>query len=202
MKELESIPVEQQDKYLHGLAALAGNLSSTVSFHTQALVFELRSSLKYFGGINAVHARLGELICPQLKIWQLPEKFLYAASPTVTGSLLLARAGCNTLVYRKENLRSALGRLPTAVLDLDREQGRRLHNMGLRYLRDIWHLPTDGLRKRFGSNFVNQLARALGQTPEPTNNYQPPPAFTTVLSRFSAVQSASKPAGGPGVTIT
>lgn len=177
--QLADLPTEQQDKYLHELAALAENLSSTVSLHAQALVFELRSSLKYFGGINAVHARLGELIRPQLSVWQLPEKFLYAASPTVTGSLLLARAGGNTLVYRKDNLRSALGRLPTAVLDLDREQGRRLHNMGVRYLRDIWRLPTDGLRKRFGSNFVNRLNKALGKAPEPTHNYQPPPAFIT-----------------------
>jgi protein ImuB len=95
----------------------------------------------------------------------------------VSGSLLLARSGNNVLVYRPENLRSALGQLSTDVLDLNKEQRRRLLNMGIRHLRDIWRLPSDGLRKRFGSNFVNQLNKALGKAAEPTQNYIPPPAF-------------------------
>ena len=49
--------------------------------------------------------------------------------------------------------------------------------MGIRHLRDIWRLPSDGLCKRFGSNFVNQLNKALGKAAEPTLNYIPPPAF-------------------------
>ncbi len=97
------------------------------------------------------------LIEKQLQQWDLADDFFYAASPTVSGSLLLARSGNNVLVYRQENLRSALGQLSTDVLDLNKEQRRRLLNMGIRYLRDIWRLPSDGLRKRFGSNFVNQL---------------------------------------------
>jgi protein ImuB len=97
----------------------------------------------------------------------------------VNGSLLLARSGQNTLVYRKENLRSALGQLPTGVMLLDKEQNRRLYNMGIRKIRDIWRLPPDELRKRFGSDFVNLLNKALGITHEPTHNYVPPPAFTT-----------------------
>ncbi|MBL4820553.1 MAG: hypothetical protein JKY98_06135, partial [Gammaproteobacteria bacterium] len=69
--------------------------------------------------------------------------------------------------------------MPTEVLELNREQDRRLHNMGVRYLRDIWRLPDDGLRKRFGSDFINRLNRALGKTPEPLRYYQPPPSFNS-----------------------
>jgi len=65
------------------------------------------------------------------------------------------------------------------VLQLNKEESRRLVNMGIRYLRDLWRLPTGGLRKRFGSGLINQLNKAIGKAPEPTRNYQPPPAFST-----------------------
>ena len=173
-RELDSA---QQKKYLDQLAGHMQSVSSTVSFHPQALICEIRSSLKYFAGIDAIHQKLQKLIEEQLQQWGLADNFFYAASPTVSGSLLLARSGNNVLVYRPENLRSALGQLSTDVLDLNKEQRRRLLNMGIRHLRDIWRLPSDGLRKRFGSNFVNQLNKALGKAAEPTQNYIPPPAF-------------------------
>jgi protein ImuB len=179
LPQFADLSESKQQQYLEQLAGLAIKVSASVSFHPLSIVLEIRSSLKYFGGIDAIHNTLKKLVASQLSTWCLPEQFLYAASPTVTGSLLLARAGCNTLVHQKDNLRSALGRLPTDALQLSKEQHRRLYNMGVRYLRDIWRLPADGLRKRFGSDFINQLNRALGKMPEPQNYYQPPPAFNT-----------------------
>jgi len=177
--QLNCLAEPKQQKHLKQLASLASKVSSNISFHPLSLVLEIRSSLKYFGGINAVHNELKPLVAEQLSTWQLPNDFLYAASPTVTGSLILARAGHNTLVYQKENLRSALGRLPVDVLELNREQRRRLSNMGVRYLKDLWRLPADGLRKRFGSDFINQLNKAVGKMPEPLKYYQTPPAFSS-----------------------
>ena len=179
LPQLTNLAPSQQKKYLNQLAGHIQSVSSNVSFHPQALACEVRSGLKYFGGIDTIHQKLKKLVEEQLQQWDLDDNFLYAASPTISGSLLLARSGHNALVYRKENLRSALGQLPTDVLHLNREQGRRLHNMGVRYLRDIWRLPSDGVRKRFGSKFVDQLDKALGKAPEPTCNYVPPPAFIT-----------------------
>ncbi|MDP6537298.1 MAG: DNA polymerase Y family protein [Gammaproteobacteria bacterium] len=177
--QLQDLPESRQAKALNELAGEVQHVSATVSFHPQALICEIRSSLKYFGGLDAVHNKLKPQLTARLRQQELPEHFLYAASPTVTGSLLLARYGHNALVYRQDNLRSALGQLPFDVLRLDKEQNRRLYNMGVRYLRDIWRLPADGLRKRFGSDFVKELNKALGKTPEPTRNYIPPPAFST-----------------------
>ena len=97
-----------------------------------ALVCEIRSGLKYFGGMEEVHNKLAPLLTALLQQRGLPHYFLYAASPTITGSLLLARSGRNALVYQKNNLRSALGRLPTSVLRLSKEQNYRLHNIGVR----------------------------------------------------------------------
>lgn len=177
LPQLRELDATQQKKYLTQLAEHMQSVSSTVSFHPQALICEVRSSLKYFSGIDVIHQKLQQLIKEQLQHWGLADDFFYAASPTVSGSLLLARSGHNALVYRQENLRSALGQLSTDVLDLNKEQRRRLLNMGVRYLRDIWRLPSDGLCKRFGSSFVNQLNQALGKAAEPTHNYISPPAF-------------------------
>ena len=179
LPQLDQLPESQQKTYLNQLAGLMQDVSSTVSFHPQALICEISSSLKYFSGIDNIHRKLSEAISEKLQQWQLPEQFSYAASPTISGSLLLARSGHNRLVYRQENLRSALGELSVEVLDLNKEQHRRLYNMGVRHLRDIWRLPSSSLRKRFGSHFVDLLNKALGKAPEPTHNYLPPPAFTT-----------------------
>jgi protein ImuB len=177
--QLQQRPQRQQLSILKQLAGLAQQVSASVSLQPLALVCEVRSSLKYFGGIESIHQRLQQAIGPALAGHDLPQQFLYAASPTISGSLLLARAGHNALVYRKDNLRSALGQLNSDVLQLSKEQKRRLANMGIRQLRDLWRLPTDGLRKRFGSDFINLLNKAVGKAPEPTSNYLPPPAFTT-----------------------
>ena len=177
--QLHELSDPQQIQVLNELAGLVESVSSTVSFHPQALICEIRSSLKYFGGIDSIHDKLKALLRPALEQRHLEDYFLYAATPTVSGSLLLARSGHNALVYQKDNLRSALGQLSTDVLQLGKEQNRRLYNMGIRKISDIWRLPVDGLHKRFGSDFVNLLNKALGIAPEPMRNYVPPPAFAT-----------------------
>lgn len=185
--QLGALSDSRRREVLRALASRAESVSATVSLHERALVCEVRSSLRYFGGLDSLHRHLEAPLAaclaacleeylakepPDATVW-------YAAAPTVTGSLLLARAGHNAVVYRPDNLRSALGRLGTDVLELGPEASRRLYNMGVRCLRDIWRLPMDGLRRRFGSDLVNLLHKALGQAPEPTHNYTPPPAFGT-----------------------
>jgi len=179
LPQLAGLPKHLQQQRLEQLAELATAVSSSISLHPCALVFEIRSSLRYFGGIDSLHETLAPRVARQLQEWQLPGQFHHAAAPTVSGSLLLARSGLNQLVYRRDNLRSALGSLSTDVLEMSREQRRRLYNMGVRRLRDLWRLPGEGLRKRFGSDFVNQLHSALGERPEPQRFYLPPPVFNS-----------------------
>jgi len=190
--QLQELTEKKRQQALQQLAGQAHNISATVSYHDCALVAEVRSSLKYFGGLQALHETLQEPLrkclqaillehapCEQSSADVLHSEYGYAATPTVTGSLLLARAGHNSAVYQQDNLRSALGHLPYEVLQLHKEQNRRLYNMGVRQLKDLWRLPMDGLRKRFGSELVTLLNKALGKSPEPTRNYLPPPAFHT-----------------------
>ena len=189
LPQLAKLDDKNQTQVLNTLANLITSVSSTVSLHPQSLICEIRSSLKYFGGINNIHEKLKNLVTPILQENTQTNYFLYAISPTISGSLLLARSGHNTLVHRKENLRSALGRLSTSVLQLNREQNRRLYNMGIRKIRDIWRLPTADLRKRFGSDFINLLNKALGSAPEPTRNYVPPPKFSASYDLHHELES-------------
>ncbi|MYA67442.1 MAG: DNA polymerase Y family protein [Gammaproteobacteria bacterium] len=177
LPQLQALPESRRRQYLLALAGLMEACSSDIGLHETALVCEVRSALRYFGGIEAIHEKLSGAIGRQLREWELPEDLSHAAAPTMTGSLLLARAGGGKAVYRRENLHTALQGLPVAVLQSDREQGRRLHNMGIRYLGDLWRLPVGGLVTRFGSDFVDQLDRALGKTPEAARKYVAPPSF-------------------------
>ena len=181
LPQLQALTESRRRQCLLALAGLMESYSSDINLHETALVCEVRSALRYFGGIDAIHEKLGAAIKRQLREWELPKEFSHAAAPTISASLLLARAGGGKAVYRRANLHAVLQGLPVTVLRPDREQGRRLHNMGIRYLGDLWRLPVGGLVTRFGSAFVDQLDRALGKTPDKTSKtmrkYVAPPSF-------------------------
>ncbi len=169
----------QREGYLNQLAVLVKNISSNITIQEQAIVCEVRSALKYFNGIDNIHKTIKVSIESKLKELQLPQYFYYAACPTVAGSLFLARSGKKTLIYRRKNLRSALGKLPISVLDLSRENFKKLNNMGVYYLKDLWVLPLSGLQRRFGSDLITTINKALCLKPEPITNFTEPPNFSS-----------------------
>ena len=169
----------QRENYLNQLAVLLEGISSNITIKKQAIACEVRSSLRYFDGIDNIHGILKESIESKLRELGLPKYFSYAACPTITGSLLLARSGRRLLIYRKENLRSALGKLSIDVLDISKENFQKLNNMGVRYLNDLWLLPSNGLQERFGNDdLVATINRALSLKPEPICNFTAPPNFS------------------------
>ena len=177
--QLAELGETQQKTYLNQLAILVERVSSNITIQSQAIVCEIRSALRYFGGVDKLHETLKEPIQAKLIKLALPEYFSYAACPTITGSLLLARSGKKILVYRKENLRSALSKLTIDVLDLSKDHFQKLSNMGVRYLSDIWVLPSNGLRKRFGTDILTTLNKALSLESEPICNFIASPNFST-----------------------
>jgi protein ImuB len=127
-----------------------------------------------------------------LSEWGLPVSVHHAASPTPAASLLLARAGCNLLIHRKENLRSALGRLSVQSLSMPASRRRQLHASGLRSLRDVWRLPGHALGQRFGTQFLRQLDQCLGRIASPVRTYQSPPRFNSSLEFEYAVETTQR----------
>jgi len=194
LPQLLGIPDAQiREEKLALLAQRLGQLSGTVSVEApDSLVFEARSSLRYFGGIHSLRTHCRQLLQPLLSEWGLPVDFHQAASPTPAASLLLARAGCNLLVHRRENLRSALGRLSVQSLTLPQQRRQQLHNSGLRLLRDVWRLPAHALGQRFGTQFLRQLDQCLGHVATPVKAYESPPRFNSSLEFDYAVEGCER----------
>ena len=187
-----------QRERLQQIAESLGALSATVSIEgPDSFLFEVGSTLRYFGGIEKIRVRLHAQLEPLLRSWALPSDFHEAASPTPAASLLLARAACNLLVYRKDSLRAALGRLPLHTLALPERKKRQFHNSGLYILRDIWRLPSHAVAQRFGHAFTKQLEQCLGNIASPVQAYQSAAAFSSALDCAYAIEN--KQALLPGV---
>ncbi len=180
------------------IAEALSTLSATVTIASvDSFSFEVASSLNYFGGIDNIRTRLINLLTALLDSWQLPTQIYHAVSPTPAASLLMAKAGCNLLVYRKSNLRAALGRIPLQALPLSKKKKRQFHNSGLSILRDIWRLPSHQLGQRFGRDFLKHLDQCLGHVANPVPTYTSPVQFSSELEWDFSIEN--KQALLPGI---
>jgi protein ImuB len=174
---LKVYPVNEQveQNRLQQLAVWAEQFTSKVSLQSpQALLLEVRGSMKLFGGLPNLKSKIHQQLNGQ---WQ--HSFISAITPTPLASLLLARSGHTDIVTSKDKLRSVLGRLSINNLPIGLKKKQQLHNTGVRLLRDVWRLPKDGLARRFGPKLVHHLDRTLGLIPDPLD-------FFTSLEVFEA----------------
>lgn len=174
----------------HNIEQLA-SLCQQVSDHIaiaggDTLALEIRSSLKYFGGIRRLRSTLHQSLHPALSHQfaggQFPTQYYDAASPSASASIVLARAQRRQLVTSVEDLRSALGNVAIAGLALDKKLVYRLQQCGLLYLRDIWRLPSATLRIRFGRTLCDYLEELLALRPSRLERWQPAPSFCETLT--------------------
>ena len=130
-----------------------------------AVLLEVRGSLRLFGGARKLCARLrAELQAAGLEP-------CLALTPTPLASLWLARSGTEAALRRREELASALAPL---LLACTRWPGRSLETlatMGVRTIGDCRRLPRDGFARRFGPGLLDMLDRALGQRPDPRESF-------------------------------
>jgi protein ImuB len=80
-------------------------------------------------------------------------------------------------VFHLDQLRHALDSVPVRHAVLPDDAAARLHHVGLRELRQVFALPRDGLRRRFGPGLLDHLDRLLGHAPEQFSYYRPPDTF-------------------------
>lgn len=164
---------------LHKLASVCQMASSKICLsHPHVLVLEVHSMLRYFGNFYSLKNRLIPLLQEKLIQLQQPLQFFDCLSPSADASALLVRSGINIQINDLEALKSALGKVPSALLPLNRKVLQRLNNCGLLYLRDIWRLPTAALRLRFGRELSECLELLLAQRPAVLERWQSAPVFT------------------------
>lgn len=166
------------------LACWAGAFTSEVCLRPQGLLLEVAASLRLFGGavrlFDAIRAGCVEQgFSPQA-----------ALAPTPLAAEWLATAGDDRPCLDPAELPQRLGALPLSALDLPAADLSRLGGFGARTLGDVLRLPRAGLARRLGAAFAADLARALGERPDPRPRFVFPERFAERIELPARVDSA------------
>ncbi len=149
-----------------------------------AIVAEIGTSLRLFGGLPRLVARLAG------GAHALGYANRLGIAPTPEAALLLARAGITQPVDDPAQLPHVLGTLPLTLLDLPDATRDTLRAAGVVTFAQAAKLPRDGLARRFGREIVLHLDRALGLVPDPRASFVPPPVFGARLDLPTPVHDA------------
>jgi protein ImuB len=169
---LQPRDLQGEIQVLEELATWATRFTPVLSLAPpQALLLEIGASLRLFGGLSTLRRHIHNGISAQGHVLNS------AITATPLASLLLATHHNQTVVSQKEELRSALARLPINSLPLQPRQRHRLNKAGIYMLQDLWRLPRDGLARRFGPQLLDTMDRALGLKPEPRELFRTPEHF-------------------------
>jgi protein ImuB len=143
---------------LESLAEWAETLTSLVSIEPpDGLLLEVLGSLKLFGSLEAIKARLrGELE-------RRGGTFQLCMAPTATAALWLARSASADVVEWRE-LPGRLGSLPLRVTRWPLAVQALLRDLGVRTIGECARLPRDGLARRAGVAVLHELDRAFGRS--------------------------------------
>jgi protein ImuB len=177
-------PAEETEALL-GLAGWAAQFTPSVACELpDALVLEVAGSLKLFGGVDRIRARL-RAGCAQMGF-----TVLAACAPTACGAAWLARAGAERCIEHADALAPALAALPLGVAVRAADTLEALHAIGVRTVGELARLPRDGLARRFGQALLDDLDRAHGRLADPRAFYVPPARFHARLELPAEVTQA------------
>jgi protein ImuB len=141
-----------------------------------ALVLEIGASLRLFGGLPPLVARISNGVKAQGYEAQL------GIAPSPTAALLLARAATmDPHACDARELPRILAPLPLKLLDIDADTLATLAAAGVTTFGQAVALPRDALARRCGQTFVTTLDRALARSPDPRVPFVPPPHFSSRL---------------------
>ena len=171
-------------KALNGLAGLATwalQFTPRVAIVDEAVVLEVESSLRLFGGRKALHdliaAEAPELGCTAI-----------AWAPNSLAALACTRASIvNGL---RMPLPQLLNALPLEVLSATEPCKVTLAQLGCRTLGDVRRLPRGGLSRRFGKELLIALDQVYGLCAEAHDWIQLPATFCARLELITRVETA------------
>ena len=161
----------------------------------QGVLMEVQASLRYFGGRDALLARLGEALRP------LGHHIACASAPTAQGAVWLSRLGGDLHCADLSALHQALARVPVGLLGIDGEHVLALESMGLRTIGALRRLPRAGLARRFGEALLDELDCAWGSRPDPRDSLVLPPVFDSGLELFARADTTEQLLHGAQVLL-
>ena len=170
---------------LNSLAQMAYRYTPKVSpAPPDALLLEVRGSLRLFGGVQALADKLAA------DCRRLGHEQNLAVAATPLAAQMLARVGDGLVPSRAEQpVRTALHGVALVHSDLPPRDLERLANMGITRIDELLGLPAQELGKRFGSTLIDYLARLTGQKADPR-------AFIEPLERFDSSVHLLEPVRG------
>lgn len=174
LKAVERNPRAEREA-LRVLCAVAYGFGSQVTAQpgapapdAHAVWLEAGASLRLFGGLEPLCAKLREALVP------LGYRHEIGVAPTPEGASLLA--GAAPALDRKA-LWQALAPLSVARLPVDEDTRAALAGSGLRTLGEVLALPLDALARRFTPAFTDYLGRVTGRLPDARRLYRPPERY-------------------------
>lgn len=162
---------------LQRIAAWALQFTAVVCVtEPDGLLLELGASLKLFGGLDRLCARI------DAGLRDLGYGAHLACAPTPAAAQLLARAALAARIQQFDELQRTLMPLPVALLGCDAATVLKLEGFGASTLGDCLALPRAGLSRRVGPQLLDTLDRLLGNIPDPRRPSTPPRTFNATLS--------------------
>lgn len=164
----------REQALLEAVADLGLGFTPRVSLEPpDAVLLEVRGSLKLFGGARALCEQVGG------KLQAAGVTACFALTPTPLASLWFARAGQPVVLRRVDPLAGRLAPLPLAVTRWPGRSLELLATMGARNLGDCQRLPRDGFARRFEPRLLAALDRATGREPDPRPLFRARERFTS-----------------------
>jgi protein ImuB len=158
---------------LESLASWAETLTSIVSLEApESVLLEVAGSLKLFGSLEAIQAKLSEQLARRYRDFRL------CAAPTATAALWLVRAA-STDVLQWQQLAGRLAALPLAVTRWPPAVQTLLWDLGLRTVGDCVRLPRDGFARRVGRAYLAELDRAFGRSNDLRAEFKAPTTWSS-----------------------
>jgi len=154
--------------------------SRVVTRPPDTVLVEVQGSLRLFGGLEALLARMRSDAALQGLTLRL------GTAPTPAAAALLARAGRETAVRSARTLAAALADVPlehlaTGGSALEATALAGLRRSGIRSVGRLAALPPAAVTRRFGHRLTELLHRLDGRLPDPQTTFVPPPTFAAVL---------------------
>jgi protein ImuB len=172
--ELHVVPrdIAAEEAALERIAAWAIQFTPAVSIVRPAeVLLEVAGSLTIFRGLKHLWTEVQE------GLRALGFSASIACAPTPLAAQWFARAGLPVRLRHGDALRASLPDLPIAVTQAAPEALALLDNVGAKNVSDCLALPRDGLARRLGQPFLDDLDRALGALPDPRAFFVPPTVF-------------------------
>ena len=162
----------REQQAIEALAAWLEQFSSVVCIAGKnVLLLEIAGSLRLYGGLQSLRQQIATGLEQQGFRAQL------AIAPTPLAATWLARAGSRVCIRDAANITTALRALPLACLEWPATTCETIAGMGVTTVGDCLRLPREGFARRFGSQRLIELDRALGRLPDPRTSWRAPERF-------------------------